>query len=87
MHLSACSDRCGWCGRCDDRSRRDRVAPFSRNDFLAIQAGFRAHGLRSDYFDFDDIEYLRKQGKDVADVIAAAVEHQDRERRLAPKGA
>lgn len=73
--LSACSERCGWCGRCSTTgAARARHAEFTRQDHQAIRRGLVAAGLSPNYFDFYDLEHLRKQGKGVNDVIDAAVE-------------
>jgi uncharacterized protein (DUF2336 family) len=82
--VSVCSERCGFCGRCDRAllpERRARPA-LDRADFLAIHRGFQMAGLDRDYFGYDDIVYLWRQGKDAEQIVAIAVEHADRAIRL-----
>ena len=81
--INACSERCGWCGRCDKPEvRSERHAYPSREDYQAIHRGFVRVGLDRDYFGWEDIDYLWKQGQRVEQIIATALEHQDRERRF-----
>ena len=82
--MTACSERCGWCGRCN-RSPKSlaRVRPEpSRSDFILIHRGFVQAGLPRDYFGYEDIVHLWMQGKDIAQIIQIAIEHADRARRF-----
>ena len=76
--MNACSDRCGWCGRCTSgpdrrRERPDALRPFTADEHAYIRRGLAAVGLDRDYFGFYDIDHLRKLGKSPQDVIDEAI--------------
>jgi hypothetical protein len=83
--VNACSARCSWCGRCTSAPGAHVHLP-SRADFIAIRAGLVRVGLDRDYFNWEDIEHLWKRGQRVEQIVAAALEHQDRYRRLSRTG-
>jgi hypothetical protein len=87
--MTACSERCGWCGRCtrgNGVSSRYKPAAFTADEHRQIRDGFRALGLPIDYFDFYDIDYLRQNGcGTVEKILDAAQEHADRAKRFATK--
>jgi len=83
--MNACSERCGWCGRCTGAPSQRRAYP-AREDYQAIHDGFVRVGLHRDYFGAEDIDYLWERGQRVEQIIATALEHEDRARRFTARG-
>lgn len=83
--MNACSERCCWCGRCTTPEVSQGRRELTREIFATIRRGLVQVGLSSDYFGYHDITFLWDQGNTADQIVAHALEHEDRARRFIPR--